>query len=245
MSSQLAFLSESRTASSTRVTSALVSSGPVSFRLTVRPWRSVMVRLVRMAILNRHSGNRKPVFRQMLFHALAGIAAGDEDRVGLAAEGMNHARRVDAAPAGRLAHRVDVGAIFESQAVDTENPVDGGIDGEGDDQSIILSFHRQDCVQGGAGFFAGDLGEAGGAQKLLKFAQAAPPASTITSIPSACMLAASGPTPSSFSNFRRPAARRLRAGGQPSCGVNGDVDRRSTRAGCGPRRKGQPRADRR
>ena len=121
------------------VTSDFDSSGPVSFRFTVRPCRSVTVRLVRMGFWMGTSGDGVAASRQELFQPLAGIAARDQHRVGFAAEGVDHARRVDAAPARRFAAGVDVGAVFKGQAVDAEDPVDGRIDGEGDNQTIILA----------------------------------------------------------------------------------------------------------
>src|SRR5579863_4095883 len=74
----------------------------------------------------------------MLFETLAGIAADDEHRVRVPAEGLNHAGSVEAAPARRFADRIDIGAVLECQAIDAEYPVDGRVNGKSNDQAIIL-----------------------------------------------------------------------------------------------------------
>jgi hypothetical protein len=75
---------------------------------------------------------------QQLFEPLARIAAGGEDGDGVAAECVDDLGRIDAASAGRLAARFDVGAILEGQPVDADGPVDRRVDRKSDNQVVIL-----------------------------------------------------------------------------------------------------------
>ena len=70
----------------------------------------------------------------MLLQTLPGIAPANQQGESLAAEGVDHARCVDAAPARRFAGGIDVRAIFKRQAVDADHPVNRRINGESDNQ---------------------------------------------------------------------------------------------------------------
>jgi hypothetical protein len=88
--------------------------------------------------LNRNHGDGEPAPAQVIFEPLAGIAPRREDGHCIGAERVNDARGVDAAPARSFPLRFDIGAIFEGEAVDADHAVDGGVDGKGDNQPIIL-----------------------------------------------------------------------------------------------------------
>ena len=91
-------------------------------------------------VLNPHHRDPVPAFAQKPLEAFSRIAAGDEHGQGFAAEGVNHRGDVNAAAPRRLAAGIDVGAILERQTVDTDDPVDGRIDGECNDQAPILPW---------------------------------------------------------------------------------------------------------
>jgi hypothetical protein len=55
---------------------------------------------------------------------------------------MDHAGSVDAASAGRLAAGGNVCAIFKYEPVNGDGPIDGGIYGYSDDQTLILAESR-------------------------------------------------------------------------------------------------------
>ena len=134
-----------RTAASTRATSGPVSAGPTSFRFTVSPCLSVIVRLVRIGFLNRHQYGGVAAVSQQGFQPLAAGAAGNQHRPRFAAERVDHARRVEATPSGRFPDGIDVSAVFERQPVDAKNAVDGRIDGERDDQKSIVPSPRRNA----------------------------------------------------------------------------------------------------
>ena len=105
-------------------------------------------------IANGDHANGKAAALQMPFQALARIAAGDQDGQGLAAEGVDDARGVDAAPTRRFAAGIDVGAVLEGQTIDIDDVIDGRIDGKGDDQETILTgryYRRWSQPSGGSG----------------------------------------------------------------------------------------------
>ncbi len=79
-----------------------------------------------------------PYALRSLLENLPVFPAARKDGQRLSAEGMDHAGGVDAAPAGRLVPRIDVGAIFESQAVDGDGAVEGRVGCEGDYQETIV-----------------------------------------------------------------------------------------------------------
>ena len=55
------------------------------------------------------------------------------------AESVDHMRRIDAAPAGRLGAVEDIAAIFEHQSVHRDGAIDGGIDGKREDQVNMVT----------------------------------------------------------------------------------------------------------
>ena len=57
----------------------------------------------------------------------------------LAGERVNHEGGVDTASAGRFGGREDVGAVLKHQPVRGDIAIDGGIDGQGEDQNTIVS----------------------------------------------------------------------------------------------------------
>ncbi len=81
----------------------------------------------------------KPQPAQQFFDAFAGCAASSEHSRGLAAEGVDHLRRVDAPSASGFGAIEDVAAVLKYQAVRRNNAVDGRINRECEDQVNIVT----------------------------------------------------------------------------------------------------------
>ena len=98
-----------------------------------------MVKLSRMSLRMGTVATGKPQSIHEFFESCAALAAGGKNRERLAAERMDDAGGVDAAPARRILAGKDVGAVVEGEAIDGDRPVDRRIHGQGDDQVTMVA----------------------------------------------------------------------------------------------------------
>src|ERR1035438_4853294 len=94
-------------------------------------------------IPNGDHANGKAPGGQVALQPLAGIAAGDQYGQGLAAEGVDDARRVDATPTCGFAAGIDVRAVLKGQTIYIDDVIDGRIDGQCNDQETILTRSKK------------------------------------------------------------------------------------------------------
>ena len=79
---------------------------------------------------------------QIGFEGAAPLTPSGHDSKGAAPVGVNHTRGIDATAAGRIVARQNVRPVVECQPVDGDRSVNRGIDGQGDNQAIMLAQIR-------------------------------------------------------------------------------------------------------
>src|SRR3954470_7779760 len=87
-----------------------------------------------------HADHGESGLLHIVFEACTALPTGGNDGKRLAAERVDHGGSVDAATAGRVLAREDVGTIIEREPVDGNGPVDGRIHGESDNQIDMLAY---------------------------------------------------------------------------------------------------------